>query len=57
MVDNGWRPVSHVDMDEDVNLHGPTYTQATTASTRAFVCTDSHTEAHMFQHAKPTSGK
>lgn len=57
MVDDGWRPVSHVDMDEDVNLHGPTYTQATTASTRAFVCTDSHTEAHIFQHARPTSGK
>lgn len=52
----GWCSVSSEAMDEAVNLRGPTHTQATTASTPAFVCTDSHTDAHTIQYVKLTSG-
>lgn len=57
MVDSGWHSVSNVAMDEDVNLHGRTPAQATTASTPTFVRTDSHADAHTFQYVKLTSGQ
>lgn len=57
MVDNDWRSVSNVDIDENVNLHGSTHMQATPASTPTLVCTDSCTDAHICHYVKLTSGK